>query len=133
MMTEELEMFLAEDGHLAPIGFMTRAKQFCRTYRVCRNGKFVDEPIETVAQLCAAHIKEDIGIGQKTIRHMIHLIRKAQKTPPSALTAAPRADGKCQWCAQQHEGRCPLVTAIEYHESGAIKRVEFLTSTDNGE
>lgn len=126
-------MFLAKDGHLAPIGFMMRATKFCRNYQVYRNGEFVNEPIETVAQLCAADIKEDVGIGQKTIRHMTHLIRIAKKTPPSALTAAPRAVGKCQWCAQQHEGRCPLVTAIEYHESGAIKRVEFLTSTDNGE
>jgi hypothetical protein len=36
---------------------------------------------------------------------------------------------KCQWCgSQQHSigsTRCPYVTAFEYYENGAIKRVEF--------
>lgn len=33
---------------------------------------------------------------------------------------------KCSYCGQpQHPGVCPMVKAIEYHENGNIKRVEF--------
>jgi hypothetical protein len=32
----------------------------------------------------------------------------------------------CRWCGNLHGGAyCPKVRAIEYHESGAVKRVEF--------
>lgn len=33
---------------------------------------------------------------------------------------------ECSWCGEWHKGfRCPLVHAIEYYETGTIKRVEF--------
>jgi hypothetical protein len=38
----------------------------------------------------------------------------------------------CQWCGLMHKATCPRVSAIEYHQDGTIKRVEFhaaLTST----
>lgn len=32
----------------------------------------------------------------------------------------------CPWCAGLHPGRiCALVRAIEFHENGMMKRVEF--------
>lgn len=35
-------------------------------------------------------------------------------------------DTKCLWCGgEQHAGICPTVKSIEYHENGAVKRVEF--------
>jgi len=35
---------------------------------------------------------------------------------------------KCQWCAEPfHKGLCPWVKAMEYYESGILKRVEFWT------
>ena len=38
---------------------------------------------------------------------------------------------KCGWCAGLHEGTvCPMVKAIEYHENGTLKRVEFKTPAD---
>ncbi len=42
-----------------------------------------------------------------------------------ASTAA--ADKPCPYCAMTHFGdvKCPLVSAIEYHLDGTVKRVEF--------
>jgi hypothetical protein len=37
---------------------------------------------------------------------------------------------ECQWCGLMHGVKCPVVKAIEYHENGAVKRVEFLTPGD---
>ena len=37
---------------------------------------------------------------------------------------------KCQWCGQMHDVRCPFVRAIEYHEDGSIRRVEFMRPAD---
>ncbi len=37
---------------------------------------------------------------------------------------------KCQWCAGFHATKCPLVKAIEYHQDGTTKRVEFYAATD---
>lgn len=37
----------------------------------------------------------------------------------------------CPYCAASHEGRCPLVKAIEYFENGTIKRVEYVTAADH--
>lgn len=39
-------------------------------------------------------------------------------------------EGSCPWCSREgltiwHSGGCPRVKAIEYHPSGAVKRVEF--------
>jgi hypothetical protein len=31
----------------------------------------------------------------------------------------------CTHCGKIHAGRCPLVKAIEYHENGIVKRVEY--------
>lgn len=36
----------------------------------------------------------------------------------------------CRWCGVIHGPRCPEVRAIEYHEDGTVKRVEFLTPAD---
>jgi hypothetical protein len=40
----------------------------------------------------------------------------------STANAAP----KCQYCGSlTHPGVCPTVKAIEYHQNGTVKRVEF--------
>lgn len=31
----------------------------------------------------------------------------------------------CKWCGRLHLEVCPRVKAIEYHENGTVKRVEF--------
>lgn len=31
----------------------------------------------------------------------------------------------CEHCGGMHGGQCPRVKSIEYHESGAVKRVEY--------
>lgn len=32
----------------------------------------------------------------------------------------------CPYCSQpEHGGKCPLVSAFEYHPNGTLKRVEF--------
>lgn len=37
----------------------------------------------------------------------------------------------CPWCAGLHGDRkCPLVKALEFHESGSIRRVEFFAPID---
>ena len=41
------------------------------------------------------------------------------------------ADAPCMRCGGSHPiTACDLVTAIEFHESGDLKRVEFLTAAD---
>jgi hypothetical protein len=47
-----------------------------------------------------------------------------QPITPAMLT-------KCPHCANYHAGRCPEVRAIEYHQDGSIKRVEYLTPADS--
>ena len=37
---------------------------------------------------------------------------------------------KCQWCGFIHETKCSLVKAIEYHQDGTPKRVEFYAPND---
>lgn len=32
---------------------------------------------------------------------------------------------KCQYCGLIHETKCSLISAIEYHPDGTVKRVEF--------
>lgn len=32
---------------------------------------------------------------------------------------------KCPHCGLFHDATCPRIKAIDYHESGAVKRVEF--------
>lgn len=45
-----------------------------------------------------------------------------------ASTGAP---SKCMRCGQDHLiPACPEVKAIEFHEDGALRRVEFLTPAD---
>jgi hypothetical protein len=34
-------------------------------------------------------------------------------------------NGTCGYCGMGHIGTCPRVKAIEYHENGTLKRVEF--------
>jgi len=31
----------------------------------------------------------------------------------------------CQYCGMTHKGTCPRIRAIEYHDNGTIKRIEF--------
>lgn len=31
----------------------------------------------------------------------------------------------CEWCGESHKGICWKVKAIEYHDNGVVKRVEF--------
>ena len=38
--------------------------------------------------------------------------------------------GPCKYCGNVHRGRCPEVKAVEYHEDGGIKRIEFVTPSD---
>ena len=38
---------------------------------------------------------------------------------------------KCLHCGLIHETTCPKIKAIEYHENGIIKRVEFFSATEN--
>lgn len=42
--------------------------------------------------------------------------------------ASTVVDNSCRWCGACHTGKCPLVSAIEYHEDGSVKRVEFHAS-----
>ena len=37
---------------------------------------------------------------------------------------------QCRWCGNYHGARCPEVRAIEYHEDGSMKRVEFTMPSD---
>lgn len=42
---------------------------------------------------------------------------------------------ECQYCSTEitkiyHTGKCDKIKAIEYHESGKIKRVEFFAPND---
>lgn len=39
-------------------------------------------------------------------------------------TSAPQPQ-QCDHCGQWHQGQCPRIKAIEYHENGRIKRVEY--------
>ncbi len=36
----------------------------------------------------------------------------------------------CGWCGVIHGPRCPLVKAMEYHQDGTLKRVEFFAPND---
>ena len=54
----------------------------------------------------------DIGIGENVM-----------------TTAAIGMSGQCAWCGGFHTQKCPLVKAIEYHENGTTKRVEFYRQT----
>lgn len=41
------------------------------------------------------------------------------------------ATPKCIYCgALPHQGVCPTMKAIEYHENGTVKRVEFKAAAD---
>lgn len=33
--------------------------------------------------------------------------------------------GHCEHCGNWHQGKCPRIKAIEYHENGNVKRVEY--------
>ena len=32
----------------------------------------------------------------------------------------------CRWCGAFHGARCPSVAAMEFHQDGTVKRVEFV-------
>jgi hypothetical protein len=36
----------------------------------------------------------------------------------------------CDHCGGWHQGRCPSIKAIEYHENGGVKRVEYQDERD---
>lgn len=40
---------------------------------------------------------------------------------------------KCEHCNNSHSGPCPRVKAIEYHENGAVKRVEYTDQMANND
>lgn len=40
------------------------------------------------------------------------------------------SDKTCRHCGKSHGVRCPEVKALEYFESGELKRVEFMTPAD---
>lgn len=40
-------------------------------------------------------------------------------------TVAPGMSEPCGYCGLHHSGVCSLVSAIEYHPNGMVKRVEF--------
>ena len=46
-------------------------------------------------------------------------------------TVIPSETGQCPWCGSYHYGKCGLVSAIEYHSNGTIKRVEFYPPIQN--
>lgn len=37
---------------------------------------------------------------------------------------------ECPHCSRKHDGRCPIVKAIEYFANGKVKRVEYVTAAD---
>lgn len=48
------------------------------------------------------------------------------------LTASMTLSPNCPHCGNIHQGKCPLVRAIEYHENGTIKRIEYMAPADYG-
>lgn len=38
----------------------------------------------------------------------------------------------CPYCCNLHQGKCPLVSEIEYYENGLTKRVKFFESVPRG-
>jgi len=36
----------------------------------------------------------------------------------------------CGYCGCIHQTKCPMVKAIEYHQDGTVKRVEFYSASD---
>lgn len=36
----------------------------------------------------------------------------------------------CPYCGNIHAGQCPRIKAIEYHENGTVKRIEFFGPVD---
>lgn len=51
-------------------------------------------------------------------------------TGDAGATAGAMKPLDCRWCGMVHGVRCPSVKAIEYHQDGSVKRVEFLTGVD---
>lgn len=50
------------------------------------------------------------------------LLMKLGWEMPMSTDVVPR----CRWCGQPfHQGTCPMVSAIEYHSNGVVRRVEF--------
>ena len=37
----------------------------------------------------------------------------------------------CPYCGMIHQSTCPRIKAIEYHQDGTVKRVEFITPADS--
>jgi len=49
------------------------------------------------------------------------------------VTTTTDAAPKCPHCGElqsAHKGQCHRVKAIEYHENGMVKRVEYMTPAD---
>lgn len=46
---------------------------------------------------------------------------RLQPAEPFTTTGTPT----CSYCGLLHTGTCPRVKAIEYHDNGLIKRIEF--------
>jgi hypothetical protein len=41
-------------------------------------------------------------------------------------------EARCHWCGElTHQGKCPLIKAVEFHEDGVTtKRIEFWTRAE---
>lgn len=39
-------------------------------------------------------------------------------------------NGKCVYCGNIHQLKCPLIKSIEYNQDGTTKKVEFMTPAD---
>ena len=45
-------------------------------------------------------------------------------------TSAVNKSTNCPHCGAIHSTTCPLIKAIEYHQNGSVKRIEFKTASD---
>jgi hypothetical protein len=87
--------------------------------------------IEVLTCECAAYHLDDYCCGKPDCPRVrateamladIHACLVVEKIMPTSTDAVPR----CRWCGQpMHQGTCPMISAIEYHSNGVIRRVEF--------
>ena len=128
----ELETFLEQAKSLGP-GVYVRLRKTCMEWDW--DGRPAPDPITTVARLRALFEESEAkflrtpNFGHKTLEHLRHLLngggggqsKRAQEPNPIVLNA----DSECPWCHVKHDGRCPVISSLEYFESGAVRRVEF--------
>jgi hypothetical protein len=123
-----LREFLSQDIDHAPVHFVTRMMNACNDYDRYENGERVHDPITTIDQLRElAHNRHRLqtltNIGPKSQEHLKYLFDQFDKVDDPN---EPGSDGKCRWCGSMHNGRCPLVKALDFYPDGRIRRVEFV-------